>query len=65
MPTRTYDDKSAVLIKEAEVITAMWMEKQLRDRGMTEREIEEIRGVSPQGPVWWLGALGGPSGDLH
>lgn len=43
----------------------MWMEKRLKDRGMTEREIEERRGLNPWGPVWWLGALGGPGGDLH
>ncbi len=39
------------LIKEAEVDTAVWMEKQSRDKGMTVRESEERRRLTPWGPV--------------
>lgn len=49
---QSHEDKLALLIKEREVDTTMWMDKRLRERGMTAREIEERRGLNPWGPVW-------------
>lgn len=49
---QSHEDKLALLIKEKEVDTTMWMDKRLRERGLTAREIEERRGLNPWGPVW-------------